>query len=211
MKKLFFIIISVLTFVGCTSKEQKANSLIKEFLTSTMIQPETYTPIKTEVTEAYLNPYTDVNFIKSVEMLMGLEEEKAIIDKHLKTLTDAANIPRWGDNQNALHYEFLPGFENNPLRQEIISAAEESDALGNKIDMEKQYLLISLPTSNEKIGWKVYHQFKHKNLNGDEIIEDYYFVIDNKFKNISLVQNLNNENCQKITEYIRRHYDSSNE
>lgn len=76
MRNLFFVILLSLTLGSCVqSKEDKAESLIKESLSKTQIDMSAYTPISTKVSEAYNIPLNNATCQGIALQIVNLEKE----------------------------------------------------------------------------------------------------------------------------------------
>lgn len=70
MKQTFLLLFFPILMVACQSKEEKAAELIKNELSKTLYDFESYSPIETTVTEAKLSVYTDTVCWKKANILL---------------------------------------------------------------------------------------------------------------------------------------------
>jgi hypothetical protein len=185
MKKnlLLFLAIAVL-FAGCQSKEEKAAELIKEELSKTLLDFESYQPIETTVKEAKLNLYNDTTFWRQgTALAYAMKKTNEYINKK-KDAEERMNI--WGpptyyssSYSDKRYYEYKKEYDeaNASALSGIILCKAIAENIKDSIEKCDTSIVI---------GWEVSHRFRCKNRGGNSTIADYRYVIDKDLKTILL-------------------------
>lgn len=203
MRKNYLLVLLSLLFVGmtsCMSKEDKAEKLIKEEFSKTLYDFESYSPIETIVTEAKQSIYTDSAFFNLAQSLMAgyvlsyeyLEKGKEA-DEHMEIWGEPS---RYSSSYSDRNYNKYKKDKEENYRKclntwFIVKGLEKN---------LKDTLQTIIP--EKTIGWEVNHKFRCKTKGGHASIGNYRFVMDEKFKNILLYEDIDNEESKKLREII---------
>lgn len=198
-----YVIIGVITIlmVNCQSKEDKAAEFIKNELSKTLYDFESYQPIETIVTEAKMTMYNDsACWNKAALLAYGMKKAT----EHLKESEDAKeHMEIWGrpsyysstysDNQ---YYKYKKECEENLEKAKsaynicIIIAGELKEQIA-KLDTAKV------------IGWEVKHRFRCKTRGGNSAIGDYRYILDKDFKTVILQEDADNDDESAIRDALK--------
>lgn len=197
-KTLQIVAISLLslTLIGCQSNEKKAAALIKDQLSKTLYDFESYQPIETIVKEAKMTIYNDTTIYANAAILvatMNLSQE------YLSKANDALDHMRvWGPPTS--YSSSYSDSQYNKYREESdedLTKAKQFLFAGKEVVSVLKERVAELDTS-VVIGWEVIHRFRCKTKGGSSAIGDYRYIIDKKFKTIILMQDLDDENEKEI-------------
>lgn len=179
---LFLIVLSVLTFSSCKSKEEKAADLIKNELSKSLYDFESYEPIETTVSEAYNTAYNDSTCHQLARITAYAMKEASDAFDEANEAKEGMDI--WGpptyysssysDNK---YYKYKSTYEKKT--EEALTAYSVFQAIGKSLEDS----IKALDTS-KKIGWEVKHRFRCKTRGGNYSIGDYRYVIDKDFKKV---------------------------
>lgn len=195
MKKGIFLFISltmaVCVFESCKSKEEKAAELIKNELSKTLYDFDSYQPIETIVSVAKNNAYNDTSCWEKASLL-GYGFSK--LDEYFDDATEAReHMNIWGrpsyysstysDNQ---YYKYRNEFK------EAVANIDRSITIINYIAHELSDSIAKLDTT-KVVGWEVLHDFRCKTRGGSPEIGHYRYVISKDFKTILLREDTESE------------------
>lgn len=201
MKKAsILLLILPLIMVGCKSKEEKAAELIKNELSKTLYDFDSYSPIETIVTEAKQSAYTDTAFWSTANVLLYtfnlasdyLEEAKEA-KEHMEIWGSPTRYSSsYSDEQ---YYKYRDEWNEN---------MEKASASWELAKVTAQILKDTLQTVDaEKIvGWEVKHRFRCKTKGGYSTIGDYRYVIDKNFKEILIREDTDDEDFERLRELV---------
>lgn len=191
MKNGLFIIIIAAIFVGCQSKEKKAAELIKEELSKTLLDFESYQPIETKVKEAKLSLYNDTAFWRQgVALAYAMKQSSEYLDK-AKDAKERMNI--WGPpTAYSSSYSDKKYYEYKKEHDEASSKALASVLICKALAKVMRDSIAKCDTS-KFIGWEVFHRFRCKTRGGNSTIADYRYIIDKDFKKILLREDIEDE------------------
>jgi len=185
MKKgLFVLLASAVIFAGCQSKEEKAAELIKEELSKTLLDFESYQPIETKVKEAKLSLYNDTAFWrKGMALAYTMKQSSEYLDK-AKEAKERMKI--WGpptayssSYSDEKYYEYKKEYED--ANSKALASAFICKALAKTMKDS-----IAKCDTTKVIGWEVSHRFRCKTRGGNSTIADYRYIIDKDFKTVLL-------------------------
>jgi len=179
MKKIFYLALVACVIVACgQSKEQKAESLIKESLKKSLYKPETYKPVETKVDSAFA-PYDDPAFYEELAELGKMNSEYEELESKAKHAKSSMAI--WSG-------PYMSAYGRNEY-QEAKSDYEEANAKLEKLKTKgsKQFEKIAnmLQESNKFIGYKAVHNYRADNNAGNTLIGNTIFFIDKNFEEIT--------------------------
>ena len=203
MKRLLKLIMFAMFatyLVSCQSKEEKAEEFIKNELSKTLYDFDSYQPIETTVTEAKIAMFND----------SACRSKAALIDYGIKKakeyLNDAESAKEhmeiWGepsyysssysDNQ---YYKYKKEYEENFKKGR--DAYEFCKALATELKED-----IAKLDTTKVIGWEVKHRFRCKTKGGNSTIADYRYVFDMDFKHVILKEDKDDEDESRIRDVL---------
>lgn len=179
MKKVFYILISVLAVVACSSKEDKANKLIKDYMYKHLHDFKSYEAIETKVDTLYNTPLSDKECISlgnTANVILG-----HISDYGKEAESDERSMEIWaGGWSSTSHNEYTKAYKSW-LNNKINETTERITYLtAAKEILEKTKGL----DGKEQVGWLVTHTFRSNTLGGNSSLGNYIFLMDKDFKNI---------------------------
>lgn len=201
MKKASILLLLLpLIMVGCKSKEEKAAELIKNELSKTLYDFDSYSPIETIVTEAKQSVYTDTTYWHTANVLLYTFN---LASEYLEEASDAKeHMEIWGSPtrysssySDEKYYKYRDEWKEN---------MEKAKASLELVKVMAQTLKDTLQTIDEEkiIGWEVKHRFRCKTKGGNSAIGDYRYVIDKKFKEVLICEDTDDEDSKKIRELV---------
>lgn len=195
--KLAGILILSMTLLGsCASKEEKASKLIKEELSKTLLDFESYQPIETEVKEAKLNLFNDTAFWKNGQALAySMKESSDYLDR-AESAKKKMNI--WGpptayssSYSDEQYYQYKKEYED--ANSKAMTLAYICKGLA-KIMQDS----IAKCDTSKVIGWEVKHRFRCKTRGGNSTIADYRYIIDKGFTKILLREDKDDKDDERV-------------
>lgn len=189
MKYLRFMSILMLAamaiiFAGCQSKEEKAAELIKEELSKTLYDFESYQPIETTVKEAKFSVFNDTLFwLKGHLLAYTMKKANEYIEKAKEA---ESRMELWGPpTAYTSSYSDKQYYKYEEEREEAQTSFLSSIVICKSLaDIVKDSILQC--DTSMVIGWEVFHRFRCKTKGGHSTIADYRYVIDKDFKKIIL-------------------------
>lgn len=199
------IFVICLTFLGCTSREEKANKLIKQDMFKTLYDFESYEPIETKLDSAYTSIYTDSIIKLYASIASALLDD--IQDNIDKMKDDESTMEIWRYSYSSLgRNKFKKAYEDFSER---LDETEFYMKVVNKyMDSIRFKFSIFKP---QFYGWKAIHKFRCKTKGGNFDLGDYIYVFDKKIKNIISKEDMNDDNSEKIKDLINEAISSSKE
>jgi hypothetical protein len=194
-KFLVFGIIALL-FVACRSKEEKANELIKVELHKTLYDFTSYDPIETIVDSAFSSIYEDsviLSYAYTIQACLDLYNEHM---EETKEAISSAEI--WSDSYSSYG------------RSKFNDAREKAQTNLDKAKFYIQKATETRPLIKEKIdsftpsflGFQAKHKFRCKTKGGHSSLANYLYIMDEKFKKVLSVIDLDDEDELKIRKLI---------
>ena len=179
MKKVFYILISVLAVVACSSKEDKANKLIKDYMFKHLHDFKSYEAVETKVDTLYNTPLSDNECISlantAYSTLENVQEygEKAERDEQTMDIWSGG----WSSTSRKEYTKAYKSWINNKINETTerityLTAAKELLEKTKNLDGKKQ------------VGWLVTHTFRSNTLGGNSSLGNYIFLMDKDFKSI---------------------------
>lgn len=186
---------------ACQSKEEKAAECIKEKLSKTLYDFDSYQPIETTVTVAKMTMYNDsVCRNKAAMLVYGMKKATEYVEK---TKDAKEHMDIWGkpsyysssysDNQ---YYKYKKDFEEN------LEKAKQAYDLCKDVVAELKMQIENLDTA-KVIGWEAKHRFRCKTKGGHSTIGDYRYVLDKDFKTVLLREDVDDDDDSAIREMLK--------
>ena len=200
MKQTFILLFFSVLMVACQSKEEKAAELIKNELSKTLYDFESYSPIETIVTEAKLSVYTDTACWKKANLLLyAFNYSKECLDKAQKA---QERMEIWGPpTRYSSSYSDNQYYKYNEEWDEKTKTALTSWELLKTLAKSLKDTLQTLD-SEKIIGWEVKHRFRCKNKGGNSTIGDYRYVIDKNFKMVLIHEDTYEDEYKNLREIV---------
>lgn len=192
MKKILFLIMSVMVLTGCQSREEKAVELIKQDMFKTLYDFESYEPIETKIDSAFTSIYSDTL------ALLYATQVKEMFDEldDAKTDYELANssMEIWADSYSTLgRYKFNEAKEKvNNYINKINNTLKIANSIYEKIKKR------NLEIGHNFIGWKAQHKFRCKTKGGNFDLGDYIYVFDKDMKSIIYKEDLDNDSNDRL-------------
>lgn len=179
MKKVFYILISVLAVVACSSKEDKANKLIKDYMYKHLHDFKSYEAIETKVDTLYNTPFSSNECISlantAYSVLENMQEygDKAERDEQSMDIWSGG----WSSTSRNEYTKAYKSWLNNKINETTerityLTAAKELLEKTKGLD------------GKEQVGWLVTHTFRSNTLGGNSSLGNYIFLMDKDFKSI---------------------------
>lgn len=187
MRKILILTTLAILLIGCTSKEDKANKLIKDEMFKTLYDFESYEPIETKIDSAYNSIYIDKEALSlAYEAHKYLKEVNKCMDKSKEA---RRTMEIWMDS-----YSYTGKTKYNQAKDEANSNIDKAKEYLAKIDeLCAKIKERNSNIDNNFIGWKATHKFRCKNKGGNFDLGNYMYVFDSKIKNITYKEDLDDE------------------
>lgn len=194
MKKLIYLAIVAIAMVACTSKEQKAEALIKDYLKMSLLKPETYRPVKTILRKAN-SPYDDLDLLKEVKQLQDIALEYNLTEAHIR---DAKTKMALNNGS----------FQSAYTRNEYQEAKEKYDKESAKLEELKtkgkklyEKVLTKLKSNPEHVGYKAFHNFRADDNAGNTYIGNVIALFDKDMERVTYMFEM--EEYDALQKYIK--------
>lgn len=199
-RAIFLLLILACTLSSCKSKEDKAELLIKNELSKTLYDFDSYEPIETTVSEANLNAYNDTTcFRLALLIAYGVEQSSKAIEEANEA---SERMEIWGPpTYYSSSYSDNQYYKYRDEVKEKTSEAKASLALVKSLGVTLEDSIKALD-QNKVIGWDVKHRFRCRTKGGLNTIGDYRYLIDPKFKTILFQEDLDDEDYSKARDVI---------
>lgn len=196
MRTILVILLSVILFSGCKSREDKVAELIKQDMFKTLYDFESYEPIETKIDSAFTSVYTDSTIIGYAHIARSFLDD---IQNNLEKAKEAQRTATIWMGSNSYYG-----------RNEFQKAHNESEEYLNKLNSDLKaanaYVdSIKLASSNftpEFCGWKATHRFRCKTKGGNFDLGNYIYIFDKDLENIIYKEDANDDNYIKIKSLI---------
>lgn len=173
MKRLIYLAIVTITLAACSSPEQKAEALIKDYLKMSLLKPDSYKPVKTILREAY-SPYDDIELLQEVD--------------ELEEITWKLREAEWripSEKSGEEYDEAIAKFENIKTKK-----AKLLDDITTK-----------LKNTPELVGYKALHNFRADDNAGYTSIGNVIAFFDKDMKQLTYI--LEKEKYEALRKYIK--------
>lgn len=197
LSNISVLIIAIIVFVvsmislSCSSKNDKADRLIKERMSKTLYDFASYDPIETIITEAKASLYTDTTCWLMGNILYYIAEQaikykdQVIEAKEYMDIWEPSSYysSSYSDSKYEKYKsEYLDAKANFLTAMDFCKKI--SDTLRDKV---------SQLDGSKTVGWEVVHKFRCKTKGGYATIGNYRFVIDKKFKHILIEEDMDSD------------------
>ena len=198
--KLMMFVMFATYFVSCQSKEEKAEEFIKNELSKTLYDFESYQPIETTVTEAKMTMYNDSACrSKAAVINYGIKKVKEYLEdsKNAKEHMEIWGKPSYysssySDNQ---YYKYKEEYEEN------FEKGKNAYELCKNLADELKKDIANLDTT-KVVGWEARHRFRCKTKGGNSTIADYRYVFDKDFKHVIVKEDIDDEDESRIRDVL---------
>ena len=189
-----------LIFTSCKSKEDKAAELVKNELSKTLYNFESYEPIETKVSEAYENAYNDTTCFSQAMAI------SYIMSKTSKALDEAKDAKERAEIWGPPTY-YSSSYSDSQYRKYSAEAKEKADEALKGYELFKTMGSaltdsIKLLDNKKVIGWEIKHRFRCKTRGGQNTIADYRYIIDPNFKTVYFCEDLDDDDYKRAREVI---------
>ena len=179
MKKILFILISLVVLSSCVSRDDKINSLIKDNLFSTLDDFDSFEFVSMEVDSSFASIYNDeqailwgMEFRIILSDLTEKSNELDLIKKRMDIWRNSSTIYGVNEYTNASReYDERMKYGRDQLNR--------LSQLSDSVKARKE----NIP-ENEFIGWRVKYKFRSKNKDGNTTLSDKIFIIDKEISKI---------------------------
>lgn len=206
--KKAIIILSLLTLgllvTTCSSNEHKANKLIRERMSKTLYDYDSYDPIETIVTEAKASIYTDTTCWMAALYYYQISK---LHDEHRKKAEEAKEeMEIWGPPTT-----YSSSYSDNKYKKYKSEYEEEKKAQEASLKLWTDALMmvnkeVSRLDKNSIIGWEVNHRFRCKTRGGYATIGNYRFVMDKDFTKILIEEDLDGDESKELRYVLKDSY-----
>lgn len=189
------VFVVTMTFFSCSSKNDKADRLIKERMSKTLYDYASYDPIETIVTEAKASLYTDTTCWLMGNILYYLAEQAIKYGEQAKEAKEYMDI--WGSpsyyssSYSDSKYEKYKS-EYLDAKANFLTAMDFCESISDTLRDK-----VSQLDGSKTVGWEVIHKFRCKTKGGYATICNYRFVIDKKFKQILIEEDMDSDECNE--------------
>lgn len=182
------------------SNEQKAEELIREDLSKTLLDFNSYEPVETTIMEAYETPYNHTE-CHNIALVAAKHLEKAEdYSKEVEKAIDHMNI--WGaPTSYSSSYSDRQYYKYKEQAKENLEKLEEELSFIRTAGYALQDTIKNLDSA-KIIGWEVKHRFRCKTRGGSSTIADYRYVMDKKFKTIIFHEDMDSDDFSRVREII---------
>lgn len=173
---LSFLFVGIL-LTGCSqSLTERAETLVRTEMESTLVLPESYDPISTQVDSAFY-PMDSPEFYAKIYKLVQLSEHMAEVDR--KMTSAKSSMALWSDNWSA--YSKARYQEEKAKFDKYESQLEEFNKQGLTLVDEIKELVSSTP---EFMGYKVIHRYRAQNNKGQVLIGECEIGLDQELTKV---------------------------
>lgn len=203
MRKTHLILLFLalpLFFSSCKSKEDKAAELVKNELSKTLYDFESYEPIETKVLEAYETAYNDTTCFRQALAISYIMEKTSKAFEEAKDAKERAEI--WGPPTY-----YSSSYSDSQYRKYLDEAKEKAEEGLKGYELLKTMgsaLEDSIKVLDDKkmIGWEIKHRFRCKTKGGQNTIADYRYVVDPDFKTVYFYEDTDDNEYKQAREVI---------
>lgn len=196
MRTILFILLSVVLFSGCKSREEKVAELIKQDMFKTLYDFESYEPIETKIDSAFTSIYTDSTIIAYAYIARHFLDD---VQDDLEKVKEAQRTAKiWSDSYSSYgRSEYEKAY--NESKEYLEKVNSNMSIVNNYVDSIKA---ASSNFVNEFCGWKATHRFRCKTKGGNFDLGDYIYIFDKDLKRIIHKEDANDDSNSKIKSLI---------
>lgn len=203
MRKTFqFVVLLFITIilVSCQSKEEKAAEFIKNELSKTLYDFESYQPIETTVTEAKMTMYNDSACrTKAAALAYGMKK----VTEYLEEMKDAKErMEIWRPSYYSSSYSDSQYYKYKEEYEDNLEKAKNAYDICKGLAAELKKQIANLDTA-KVIGWEAKHRFRCKTRGGNSTIGDFRYVLDKDFKKVLLQEDTDDEDESAIRDVLK--------
>lgn len=194
MKRIVFLALIAVSLAACTSKEKKAEALIKDYLKISLLKPDTYKPVKTILREAN-SPYDDLDLLKEVKQLKDIALEYDLTEAQARRAKSMMAFNS-GSYQSAY------------TRNEYQEAKEQYDNANAKVEELKakgknlyDKVVTKLKSNPELIGYKAFHNYRADDNSGNTYIGNVIVLFDKDMEQVKYVFEM--DEYEELQNYIK--------
>ena len=196
MRTVLFILLSVVLFSSCKSREEKAAELIKQEMFKTLYDFESYEPVETKIDSAFTSVYTDSVIIAYAYIARSfLDDAQEGLDK----VKDAQRtVEIWRDSYSS--------YGRSKYEEAYNEMKERLDEVKSKMNIVNRYMdsirSASINFRPQFCGWEATHRFRCKTKGGNFDLGDYIYIFDKDLENIIYKEDVNDDSNSKIKSLI---------
>jgi len=195
MKKLLIISLCVFAAACAKTPEQKAEAIIKEAIQNTLVLPDSYQAVETQLDSAF-TPYNDPEFIAVVLDMCKKGIEINALDSQMRSAKSSMSV--WsGPYQTPFGRE-----QYKQAKDEYDAAKADYDALVGRMQKMAEGLREKAEKEPEFIGYRVHHRFRAINNAGNLILSGRHFLFDKEITKI--VAQWSEEEIDVYNEFLKR-------
>lgn len=208
---LLFLVIA-LALSSCQSKEEKAAELIKNELSKTLYDFQSYEPIETTVNEAKLTVYNDSSCFQLALAIAYSMEQGSKAAEEAKDASDRMDI--WGPpTYYSSSYSDKQYYKYRDEAKDKYAEALASYAIVKTLGVNLEDSIKALE-ENRVIGWEVRHRFRCKTKGGQNTIGDYRYILDPKMKTVFFREDMDDQDYRNarnvISEALKGNFSNMN-
>ena len=207
MKKIFNFTICMIALgmISCTSNEQKANKLIKQYMFESLYDFKSYEPTKTSIdtlrADIYLNEEALEYAEKGIEYASRIEDLNEEVENNKRDMEFAASMNR--------HFSSSYGkFQYNEAKEKY----HKSQTAFNYALREVLVCMYNIIFIKEEIdqnpailsGWKVNHKYRCNTRGGDISLGEMIFIMDDEFQEILTTYDVDDMPYAGYVEFIKK-------
>jgi hypothetical protein len=153
----YFLFVAIILMIGCQTKEEKARTAIKEYLSKTLNDFKSYEPIE------YGSLDSNESAFAETDQYQLLKERRDYYKKQMNDANERA--------QNAELYD----------KRKAITLYKEAEANANSAGEFNKLILEGLDKFKGKFnGYIIRHKFRAKNAMGGLVLNQKYFLLSPK-------------------------------
>ncbi len=203
MKRMLLALLCGLSLCGCSSREDKANALIKDYMFKNLSDFNSYEVVETIVDSAYSIPY-DQDLLASILALLVCvdnqnDEAKATLQLEEKIDFYYNEAAKYSYGVRQRLYDDIHEMEDDlhAQRKKYIKAIELKDFARGRVEDQLENM------DNHLVGWAITHTFRCKDSDGKARLNTMVFSCDKNLKEIkSKMSKEENNKVHQIVELL---------
>lgn len=191
MKKLLIAASAIIVMSGCSNTiNDKAEKVIEKDMAKTLVTPDTYNAIETEVDSAFA-PLDDPKVFNMILDIAGenvslntFESKLAELKENMKNAEKGMNlINNLKGNKYSEEYNKYKSYydEYADLVKEI---EPQKEVITRRIQEKLQNVSKALGGKREFIGFKAIHKYSAENNQGKELTDSCFYLLDKDMNNV---------------------------